>query len=172
MIDTKVIVGISIVVTAAAYVWENRLRRSSPVPAAPAFRRKGALLSPAERALLSVLEQAVGDQGRIFSMVRVADVLDMDRGMDGGERGSALSQIQGAHFDFVICEPESTDVICAIELHDGSHAREAWQERDTFLAEACAVAGLPLILLPWQQDYAVSEIRALVLSRLSGVAVG
>jgi hypothetical protein len=169
--DTKLIVGISMVATAVAYVLENRLRRGKDA-LRPAFRRKGPLLSPAERTFLSVLEQAIGDQGRVFSMVRVADVLDMDRGMGGGERGSALHRIQGAHFHFVICEPESTEVICAIELHDGSHAREAWKERDAFLAEACAAASLPLIQIPWQQDYAVSEIRALVLSRLAGVAVG
>ena len=171
MIETKLIVGISIVVTAVAYVLENRLRRGKHEPKA-AFRRKGQLLSPAERAFLSVLEQAIGDQGRVFSMVRVADVLDMDRGVGGGEWHSALQQIQGAHFDFVICEPESTDVICVIELHDGSHARDAWKQRDAFLAEACAAAGLPLIQLPWQQNYDVSEIRSLVLSRLAGVAIG
>jgi hypothetical protein len=171
LIGTKLIVGISIVVTAAAYVLENRLRRGKHEQK-PAFRRKGPLLSPAERACLSVLEQAIGDQGRVFSMVRVADVLDMDRGMGGGERHSALHQIQGAHFDFVICEPESTDVICVVELHDGSHARDAWKQRDAFLADACAVAGLPLLQLPWQQSYDVSEIRSLVLSRLAGVAVG
>ena len=172
MIGTKLIVGISIMVTAAAYVLENRLRRGKHGQK-PVFRRKGPLLSPAERGCLSVLEQAIGDQGRVFSMVRVADVLDMDRGMGGDERHSALHQIQVAHFDFVICEPESTDVICVVELHDGAQARDdAWKQRDAFLAEACVAAGLPLIQLPWQQNYDVSEIRSLVLSRLAGVAVG
>lgn len=173
LLATKLIVGISVVVTLAAYVLENRFRRGKPAAAhAPAFRRKGALLAPAERAFLSVLEQAMGDQGRVFCMVRVADVLDMDRGSGEGEWRSALHQIQGAHFDFVICEPESTDVICIVELHDASHARDAWSERHAFLAEACTAAGLPVIQLPWQQSYDVAEIRALVLSRLAGAALG
>lgn len=177
MIATKLIVGISVVVTLAAYVLENRFRQGKPEQArhqaqAPAFRRKGALLAPAERTFLSVLEQAIGEQGRVFGKVRVGDVLDLDRGAGGGDWLPALQQMQGTHFDFVICEPEATDVICAIELHDGSHDREALGQRDAFLAEACAAAGLPMIQLPWQQSYDVSEIRALVLSRLAGAALG
>jgi len=170
LIGTKLIVGISIVATVAAYLLENRFRRGGGKPS-PVFRRKGALLSPAERAFLTVLEQAIGDQGRVFAMVRVADVLDLDRGTGGGDWHAALQQIQGTHFDFVICEPDSTDVICAVELHGDTHAEEAWSQRDALLAEACAMAGLPLIQLPWQQSYDVSEIRSLVLSRLAGIAV-
>lgn len=173
MIATKLIVGISIVATAAAYVLENRFRSGAPKPApAPVFRRKGALLAPAERALLSVLEQAIGEQGRVFAKVRVADVLDMDRGAQAGDWRSALQQMQGAHFDFVVCEPEGTDVICAIELHDDAHASDALSRRHALLAGACDAAGLPLIQLPWQQNYDVAEIRGLVLSRLAGVSLG
>lgn len=168
--DTKLIVGISIVATVAAYLLENRFRRSRPDPATSAFRLKGALLSPAERALLSVLEQAIGAQGRVFAMVRVADVLELDRG--SGAWREALHQMQAAHFDFVICEPGAMDVICAIELHDDSSAGDAWSRRHAFLAEACTAAGLPLIELPWQQDYDVAEVRSLVLSRLAGAVVG
>lgn len=157
-------------VTAVAYLLENRLRRGGGRPS-PVFQRKGALLSPAERTLLSVLDEAIGQQGRVFAMVRVADVLDLDRGAADGDWHAALQQIQGTHFDFVICEPDSTDVICAIELHGDTHAEEAWSQRDAYLAEACAMAGLPLIQLPWQQSYDVAEIRSLVLSRLAGVAV-
>ena len=171
MIETKLIVGISIVVTAVAYVLENRLRRGKHEPKA-AFRRKGQLLSPAERAFLSVLEQAIGDQGRVFSMVRVADVLDMDRGVGGGEWHSALQQIQGAHFDFVVCSPDPPDAVGFIDVHGGSHPREAGKQLDPFLAGAWPAASLPLIQLPWQQNYDVSEIRSLVLSRLAGVAIG
>lgn len=175
MIDTKVIVGISIVVTAAAYVLETRLRRQKPETQPkkdePTFQRKGALLSPAERVLLDALEQAMGSQGRVFSMVRVADVLDLDRGPGAKAWQPALHQIQSMHFDFVVCEPESMDVICAIELHGDTHAENAWKERDDFLAAACASAGLPLIQLPWQERYDVSEIRSLVLSRLAADAM-
>ena len=169
MIDTKIIVGISIVVTAAAYVLETRLKRKKKDE--PSFQRKGALLSPAERALFDVLDQAIGNQGRVFGMVRVADVLDLERGPGAKAWQPALHQIQSMHFDFVICEPESMGVICAIELHGDAHAENAWKERDAFLAAACASAGLPLIQLPWQQRYDVSEIRSLVLSRLAAGAM-
>ena len=41
------------------------------------YTRNGALFSPAERSLLGALEQAVGEDYRIFGKVRVADIVSV-----------------------------------------------------------------------------------------------
>ena len=51
----------------------------------------------------------------------------------------------------------------AIELDDSSHAREERQTRDAFVEKFFEASGLPLLRVPAQRAYNISEVR----SRLS-----
>jgi len=120
------------------------------------------LFSPAERSFFGVLEQALGEEFRVFGKVRVADVLAIATCQTRAAWQKAFNQISGKHFDFVLCRPGDLQPVCAIELNDISHARGKRKRRDEFLHHACAAAGLPLVFFPAQRTYLADDVRGAV----------
>ena len=45
-----------------------------------------------------------------------------------------------------------------LELDDSSHKKGKRQERDAFLEQACAAAGLPLLRMPTKKGYVLAEV--------------
>jgi len=111
-----------------------------------------------ERHFLAVLEQDAGIC-RVFGKVRVA----------GGPRGSPercaagrFNRIGQKHLDFVICDPHSLSVACAVELDHRTHGRADRRARDALLEGALAAARVPLLRVPSRSRYDVAEVRALL----------
>jgi hypothetical protein len=117
-----------------------------------------ALFTPAERSFLGALDQAVGTDFRVFGKVRVADIVDVAKGTQKSQRYAAFNRISAKHFDFVLCRPGDLKPVCVIELNDKSHTKDARKGRDEFLEKVCAIAGIPLIFIPAQHSYTVTEI--------------
>lgn len=135
------------------------LRTSDLIPCGVRIAAKDTLLRTEERRFLHVLEQAIGPDYRIFTMVRVADVLNVIT--DNRSHWQRLfNQLSCKHFDFVVCRPGDLKVLYAVELNGTSHNRYDRRERDLFLSEVCADAGLPLYWFPVQARYSVDKVRA------------
>ena len=132
------------------------------------YTKKQALFSPAERSFLGILIQAIGEEYLVFGKVRIADILEPQRNLDKSIRQKALNRISSKHFDYVLCAKGDLSVACAIELDDQSHQQRKRQERDAFLVGLCQAVSLPLIQVPAQRTYSVSEVRAKVLDGLGG----
>lgn len=125
-----------------------------------------ALFSPAERSFLGVLEQAIGDEYRIFGKVRVADVVSVKSLSNRAAWQRAFNRISAKHIDYVLCSKDELSIVCAIELDDQSHQKRKRQERDAFLARLCQEISLPLLQIPAQRAYSVNEIKAKLLDAL------
>jgi len=123
------------------------------------FVLKKSLLTPAERSFFGVLQQAVDDQTLIFSKVRIADVLDIRKGLTPSQRQIAVNHVSAKHFDFVLCKASDLSIIAAIELDDASHRRKHRMRRDKLIAGACDAAGLPLHRFKAKRAYQIAEIR-------------
>lgn len=67
------------------------------------YFKKPALFSPAERSFLGVLVQAFGDRYHILGKVRVADVVEPQKGLGQSKRQNAFNRISSKHFDFILC---------------------------------------------------------------------
>lgn len=130
------------------------------------YQKKATLFSPAERSFLGVLQQAVGENARVFGKVRVADVLSPGRGMSRSGWQTSFNKISGKHFDFLLCEPGNLSILCAIELNDRSHDAAQRKDRDVFLENACRSAGLPLIWVSAKAAYSIPEIQEVLLNAL------
>ena len=118
------------------------------------------LFTPAERSFLGVLDLAVADQYRIFGKVRIADILLPAKGLNKSHRQIAFNKVSAKHFDFVLCNKQTLEVIAVIELADDkSHQKARTQHRDSLIASACATAGLPLVRFAAQSSYQVTEIQ-------------
>ncbi|MDJ0709575.1 MAG: DUF2726 domain-containing protein [Woeseiaceae bacterium] len=123
--------------------------------------RRG-LFTRAERSFLGVLDQAVGNDYRVFGKVRVADVLKVSREVPKAGWQAAFNKINGKHFDFVLADPATLDVKVVIELNDKSHRSEKRAARDQFIRETCAGADLRLIEVEAKRAYSVAEVRELL----------
>ncbi|AXY43782.1 DUF2726 domain-containing protein [Halomonas sp. JS92-SW72] len=112
-----------------------------------AYRKKEYFMTPVEREVYKLLERSYGDRYRIFSQVRVVDVVEPDSTKHHSKSREFMSlfrQLSQWHFDYVLCERDSFKVYCALELDDASHEREDRIKRDRILDMACKNAGLEL----------------------------
>jgi len=103
-----------------------------------------------------------------MSKVRLADLVSCSATEWRTGYGGAISQ---KHVDFVLCEPDTTRFILAIELDDRTHDSEDGQRRDRFLNEVLASVGIRLLRVRARSYYPLPALRSLVheaLRRLPG----
>lgn len=168
------------------------------------YRVKDRLLTPGEAAFFSALRAALvrtgGGTGRpmaglssmptVLAMVRMCDVVEVDRRRAGRQSTSARSAARSAggagsgggwqaaqnkidrkHFDFVLIDAETTRPLLAIELDDRTHDRPDRRRRDGFVEAACDAAGLPLLRVrarPPGASYDVATLSAEIERLLEG----
>ena len=127
------------------------------------YSRKQALFSPAERSFLGALDAAVGTDYRIFAKVRVADIVEPKKKLGKSAWQAAFNRINAKHFDYVLCNRRDLSVICVVELDDQSHQKPKRKTRDTFLVSVCEAIDLPLVQIPAQRTYSVTEIKTRIM---------
>jgi Protein of unknown function (DUF2726) len=130
------------------------------------YTRNRALFSPAERSLLGALEQAVGENYRVFGKVRVADIVSVRSTANQSARLYAFNQIRAKYFDFVLCDKKNLLIRCVIELSDGTDGSRQRQERDTFSEDICKSISLPFIQIRAARVYLAIELRKKILGAL------
>jgi hypothetical protein len=136
-----------------------KLRQPSAFEDRFPYTKNEALFSPAERSFLGVLQQATGNEFSVFGKVCIADVVSVRSMLDRGAWRRAFNRISAKHFDYVICSRTDLSVVCAVELDDKSHQKTKRQERDSFVSDLCRAVSLPLLQIPAQRAYSISEIQ-------------
>ncbi len=137
-------------------------RGEPPFPYEPA----GALLTAGEQAFAKVLYDAVGDDFRICHKVRLADVIVVRSNVSEKHRWRCFSRICGKHLDFVLCDPDTFEILGAVELDDRSHRATARRERDAFIDAALTAAGIPILHVLAQRSYSAKLLREQILDTL------
>ena len=158
---TGVVVAILLALLLLAAV-AAALRRGPDLP----YVAADALLTPAERAFFGVLRQAAGRDFVLFAKVRLGDILQIERGVEGKRRFAAFGRISSKHADFVLCDPRTFRVAVVIELDDRSHRLPARRQRDEFVDAALARAAVPLLRVAAARRYEVEALRAGVATAL------
>ncbi|MFN7021484.1 MAG: DUF2726 domain-containing protein [Phycisphaerales bacterium] len=137
----------------------------APASADAPYRLVDGVLSAGERKFYPALSQSVASLARelgrpmplLLLKVRLADVVTVDNKKLDGDRSrwaSARNRIERKHTDFLLCHPEATSPLLAIELDDRSHQhRDDRKARDRFVDAASAAAGLPIIHIPAAAAY-------------------
>lgn len=125
----------------------------------PEYTQVKGLLTNAEHSFYKTLVNAKPINSVIFCKVRVADLLKPHSYKNRSEWQIAFNKISAKHFDFVLCNAETLDVMCVIELDDKSHNTAKVKDRDLFLDKACSGAELKLIRFKAQKNYQVDSIR-------------
>ena len=121
--------------------------------------RKAEFLSPAEKDFLRALDSAVGSKYRVFTKVRLADIISP---LHGDRWQSRFNRISAKHVDFLLCGVMNGEPCCAIELDDRTHTAGSRVERDGLLTHALQSAGVPIARFPVSRNYVGAEIMASV----------
>ncbi len=135
------------------------LRMYAVPPPMPYYKRKS-LVTKSELRFFKALQKAVLDEWEIFAMVRIADLIQVQKGNPQGRKW--LNKILAKHIDFVLCDPMSLEPVLAIELDDASHQRADRIERDEFVNDAMEAADLPLLRIPVEDGYSAREVKDLI----------
>jgi hypothetical protein len=123
---------------------------------------RGRFLSENEKDFLNALEAALGGHYRVFTQVRLAELVDVEES-DGARRREALNRVFVKSIDFVLCDRATLDPIAAIEVDDKTHARLDRRERDAFVNTVFQQAGLPLVRVSARRSYSAPKIKALLI---------
>lgn len=153
---------VAVVVVVAVVLLVALMRRAAAYP----YRAIGVLLSPAEAELLGALRQALGTDYEVHPKVRLADLIEVRKGLTRKQRAEALERIAGREAGFVVCDRETHAVRGVVELEVGAGRRAGRHVRVPFLDAALAAAHVPLVRVPAQSPYATAELRDRVLTAL------
>ena len=123
------------------------------------YRTRGDFLTPAERSFYHVLAPLVEGRLVVCPKVRLGDLFFVSRPTN---RVAHRARIAQKHVDFVLCEPNALKPVVGIELDDSSHGRAERRERDAFVNQVFAAAGLPLLRVPVRRHYAPAELSDLL----------
>jgi hypothetical protein len=155
--------SVTVIFLVVAAVLKKVLGAKTQEPKTYPYKKEQALLSPAERSFLGVLEQTANGRYRFMGKVRLADVVKVKGGMSKGSWQNAFNRIQSKHLDIVACDPATFDIRFAIELDDSSHKQSRRQERDDFVGKALHAAGIPIAHVTAKSGYSAEEIRKILL---------
>ncbi len=151
-----------VLVGIALFFLARRFDKGKPGKAEFPYQKSAALFSPAERSFFGVLQQAVGNNAAVFGKVRAADVVELQKGLGRSAQQTAYKKIAGRHFDFLLCDKEDLSIACAIQLNSGLHHSRHRHAGDEFLKRVCETVGIPLIGVPAESAYVVSEVQRLL----------
>ena len=155
-------IGLFVLVTIISVIVRLGKRSPQSTELALSYQCKKSLLTPAEQVFLKALDSVIDKRFRVFSMVRVADVIEADASLSASDKHKLFRKISQKHFDFVLCDPSNLEPICAIELNDKSHQKKKRKERDEFLTQACKSAGISLHFVKVQRSYDLSQLAELL----------
>lgn len=126
-----------------------------PVEKTLPYRLADNFLSPAELSFYHVLLQSIREEYTVCSKVNLSDIFFVSR---PNENQGYRNRIDRKHVDFLLCDAKTMQPLLGIELDDASHAKKKRQERDQFVDQVFAAAGLPILHVPAARGYNVSEL--------------
>ncbi len=135
-------------------------KKAGKAPVDFPYQSKEVLCSPAERSFMGALDKIVGERYRIFAKVRLADIIDVQRGLSASARQRAFNRIAGKHIDFIVCNANDLSIVGAIELDDKSHLKKGRKERDQLLDKALDAAGVLMLRVKAQSTYSIKEVSS------------
>ena len=105
------------------------------------------------------LQPAVGDRFFVAVQVPLTSVITVDDKLWNKTAGRKIRQ---KRLDFVLAYPKTFRIAAAIELDDSSHQQQKRKQRDRFVEDAMAAAGVLLIRFPIYRKYDNTIIRRII----------
>lgn len=81
----------------------------------------------------------------ILCKTRIADLVEVENGLNKSEWQIAFNKINKKHIDFILCKPENLYPLLLIELDDNSHKTNERKERDIFIEKILEKCGYKIL---------------------------
>jgi len=108
------------------------------------YALRKSLLTNAERSFFGVLEEVASHaRYHVFTQIPLGSLVYVERGT--GSYQSYRNRVDRKTLDFVLASKDTLAPVLAVELDDSTREREDRRERDAFVDEVLAKAGLPLM---------------------------
>lgn len=121
------------------------------------YQKKWFVLSTAERAFYDAVRHAAGSRYLVLVKVRLFDLLWIPE--NTRNREYYMSRVMPKRVDYALCHAGTLALALVIELDDGSRPMMDEQaDRDTFVAQVLRTAGIPILRVPIQNDYAKYDL--------------
>jgi hypothetical protein len=118
------------------------------------YLKQQTLLSPDELEFYKNLQPlAEAKSLAIFSKVRLADLVWIPKSYKSFS--FFFSTIKAKHIDFVLCDKNTSEIKCLIELDDVTHDLPSRQSRDRFVNKVVSKAGHRFIRCTSKQHYCI-----------------
>jgi len=117
------------------------------------YMKVDSLFTPAEKRFYQVLKEVVPPQYVLFAKVRLLDLFDFPKIMNGSDYHHYKNKVQSKHIDFLICDREKVAPLLVLELNDSSHLRPDREKRDQMVSAALNNAKLPLLYITAASAY-------------------
>jgi LPXTG-motif cell wall-anchored protein len=114
------------------------------------------LLTHAELKFYSVLKSVCYERYDISCKVRFGDIINCT---DYYWHKGYGPKISAKHIDFVLHDPNTSQILLCIELDDKSHQRPERMKRDKFLNQALETAKVPLLRVPVLKGYDMARLE-------------
>ena len=156
---TLILVGVFLVLVIVGSILLKILGKEKPMLGA--YVNRMTLMTPAEQEFYRVLRSSLPPEHyQIYSKVRMADIVEVQKGLDKKVRTSALNRIISKHVDFLLCNPNDSTIHAVVELDDSSHNRQSQKRNDAFKNETFGACGIPVVRFPVKASYDPEEITA------------
>jgi hypothetical protein len=126
---------------------------------------KDNFLTKPEMTFYIALREAVSPKVTICPKVGLKDIFFIS---DKEQRNKYWPKISQKHVDFLLCNPETMQPICGIELDDSSHSTQKAKERDATKDKAFQDAKLPLVRIKTKASYTSEDIILAVGTYING----
>jgi len=125
------------------------------------YQARPALFSPEEKSFLDLLEDVVGERARVYGKIRAASVMAVEKGVGARVKGIADDRLSDMYFDFVLCQAETVEPICVIDMQmdEGLMGSSGRRRKTDFVDKVCQSAGMPLVRVRAGDQYSKQEIR-------------
>ena len=121
------------------------------------YAKRDDFLTLAELNFYRVLIHTLNNRVVIFTKVSLSDIFYV-KSRDRSEYQTYLNKIDRKHVDFLLCDVNTLQPICGVELDDKSHSRKDRQERDRFVDAVFEISDLPIVHIPVRQSYVTSDL--------------
>ena len=117
------------------------------------YKSRDTLLTPTECAFWQVLNKIVPRTAMACPKVRVSDLVKACTW-----KYAVHNRLNQKHFDFVLINAMTGEILGVVELDDPSHVRRDRLERDQLLDEVLAKAGIEILRVEAQNQYSLDAL--------------
>lgn len=135
----------------------------------PYKKRTESFFTATEDSFLNLLERACGEQYRVFTKIRLDDVVAVrQEGLSSSAKRDAHQKLNNRLLDFVLCDKNTMRVAAVIEL-EPVKTSNIQMKRNWFLKNTLAAAGVPFLRFKARPGYRPDELGEFIQAKLRQV---